>query len=78
MSGATINYQLIQMDSPPLKKSSTLRKLVVRDCHPWGCLVYILTDKLQGPGAKIPKWNPRARLGIYLWRSLLIPGIFSP
>jgi len=55
--------------TPIEKFSSTRRELVVRDYHPWGCPVYVLTEKLQSQGAKIPKWNPRARLGIYLGRS---------
>ena len=34
--------------------------------HPWGCPVYVLQDKLQSGAAKAPKWDPRARLGVYL------------
>ncbi len=33
--------------------------------HVFGCPVYILDASLQD-GKKIPKWNPRARLGLFL------------
>jgi hypothetical protein len=33
--------------------------------HVFGCLVYILDASLQD-GKKIPKWNPRACLGLFL------------
>ena len=34
--------------------------------HPWGCPVYILDARLQDRSCSAPKWDPRARLGIYL------------
>ena len=33
--------------------------------HVWGCPVYVLDPKLQD-GHKLPKWDPRARRGMYL------------
>jgi hypothetical protein len=36
--------------------------------HVFGCPVYVLQRPLQ-TGFKIPKWNPRATMGIYLVRS---------
>ncbi len=36
----------------------------------FGCLVYVLDSKLQD-GHKIPKWLPRARLGVFLGFSTL-------
>ena len=33
--------------------------------HVWGCPVYVLDPKLQD-GKKLPKWDPRARRGMYL------------
>ena len=36
--------------------------------HVWGCPVYVLDPKLQD-GKKLPKWDPRARRGMYLWCS---------
>ena len=35
----------------------------------WGCPFYVLDARLQNQGGKIPKWEPRSRLGIYLGRS---------
>ena len=36
-----------------------------RRAHVFGCPVYVLDPKLQD-GHKIPKWDPRARLGMFL------------
>ena len=33
------------------------------NCHVWGCPTYVLEPKLQNPGVKIPKWDPRSRRG---------------
>eukprot|EP00957_Ditylum_brightwellii_P003988 303818-Ditylum_brightwellii.AAC.1 len=43
---------------------------MVEDFHTWGCPVFVLYSALQsarsiGP----PKWNPRARAGVYLGHS---------
>jgi hypothetical protein len=40
-----------------------------RDFHPFGCPVFVLDSRLQSAGASIPKWDPRARAGIYLGHS---------
>eukprot|EP00957_Ditylum_brightwellii_P035023 2655505-Ditylum_brightwellii.AAC.1 len=34
--------------------------------HTWGWPVYILNAHLQDKSGSVPKWDPRARLGIYL------------
>ena len=39
-----------------------------KQLHPFGCPVYVLGEKLQN-GQKLPKWNTRARVGIYLGQS---------
>ena len=48
--------------------------------HVWGCPVYVLEADLQD-GKKIPKWNPRARLGIFVWfsnvHSSLVPLVLN-
>ena len=44
--------------------NSTIRPNV-KDFHPFGCPIYVLDDHLA-TGKTIPKWMPRARLGIYL------------
>jgi hypothetical protein len=38
---------------------------VFRQAHVFGCPVYVLDAALQD-GKKIPKWSPRARLGLFL------------
>ena len=55
--------------TPIEKFSSTEREIRLRDYHPWGCPVYVLEGNLQSVGSKFPKWDPRARLGVYLGRS---------
>ena len=37
----------------------------LRDIHTWGCPVYVLDPKLQ-QGEKLPRWEPRARQGIFV------------
>ena len=37
----------------------------IKSNHTFGCPVYALQNRLQTNG-KLPKWNPRARVGIYL------------
>ena len=32
--------------------------------HVWGCPKYVLEPKLQKPGVKIPKWDPRSLRGV--------------
>ena len=41
----------------------------LRDYHPFGCPVFVLDSRLQSGGVKIPKWDPRARVGVYLGHS---------
>ena len=38
----------------------------LKSFHTWGCPVYALVNRLQGSAGSIPKWSPRARLGINL------------
>eukprot|EP00957_Ditylum_brightwellii_P160406 12211110-Ditylum_brightwellii.AAC.1 len=46
------------------------KELVGDDFHAWGCPVFVLDADLQtGYGIGPPKWNPRARTGIYLGHS---------
>ena len=37
----------------------------LKDIHVWGCPVYVLDPTLQ-QGKKLPRWEPRARQGIFL------------
>ena len=32
--------------------------------HVWGCPTYVLEQKLQNTGVKIPKWAPRSQRGV--------------
>ena len=49
--------------------------------HVWGAPVYVLDPKLQD-GKKLPKWNPRSRLGVYLGfspdHSTLVSNVLNP
>jgi hypothetical protein len=52
----------------------------INRAHVFGCPVYVLDAALQD-GHKIPKWSPRARLGIFLGfstlHSLLVPLVMN-
>jgi len=66
-------YNLFSLDSnglSPLNKvtGSDLQPDLSRE-HPFGCPVFVLDSRLQSGGIKIPKWDPRARVGIYLGHS---------
>ena len=41
----------------------------MRGIHPFSCPVFILSSGLQNVGSMFPKWNPRARVGVYLGHS---------
>ena len=41
----------------------------LRDYHTWGCPVYVLESRVQTSSKGLPKWDPRARIGIYLGHS---------
>ena len=52
----------------------------LRRAHVWGCPVYVLEPALQD-GKKIPKWQPRARLGMFVGfshvHSSLVPMVLN-
>jgi len=56
-------------DNPLSLFSSTSIVPNLKHFHPFGCPVYVLDQALQSPGAKFPKWQERARVGIYLCHS---------
>ena len=61
------NLNFDQAGYTPLHKISGQHgNIDVETYHPWGCPVYVLQDKLQSGSGKPPKWDPRARLGVYL------------
>ncbi len=44
------------------------RRTCIKDYHTFGCPAYVLDSRLC-TGGSVPKWNPRARRGIYLGMS---------
>ena len=49
---------------------TTVPREPLRNLHVWGAPTYVLHPKLQD-GGKIPKWEPRSRLGLHLgWSPL--------
>ena len=56
--------------TPDMKFSGVASmSLRLRDFHTFGCPCYVLDSRLQTNPMGVPKWEPRARLGIYLGRS---------
>ena len=60
--------------SPYMRFTGTDSLPIMSQQHPWGCPDYVLEAKLQGNTKGIPKWDPRARLGVYLGYSPLHAG----
>jgi hypothetical protein len=58
--GHTPFEMLAGLDSAPTK---------VSDFHTFGCPCYVLDHHLQSGTGNIPKWEPRAGMGIYVGRS---------
>ena len=56
-------------DSPESVLANVANSAQVQDFHTWGCPVYILESGLQSGSIGPPKWDPRARLGIYVGHS---------
>jgi hypothetical protein len=64
------SFHLDEDGLSPLNKFSGVHvRADLRDFHPFGCPVFVLDSGLQSVGASIPKWDPRARAGIYLGHS---------
>ena len=55
--------------SPLNRFTGTTVRTDIRRFHPFGCPVFVLASGLQNAGSMIPKWDPRARVGIYLGHS---------
>ena len=56
-------------ESPLSKFSGTEAEPNLKDFHPFGSPTYVLTEPLQTAGGKQPKWEERARVGIFLCHS---------
>jgi hypothetical protein len=64
------NFFLDENGLSPLNHfSGTTVRADLRQFHPFGCPVFVLSAGLQSVGSSIPKWDPRARAGIYLGHS---------
>ena len=64
------NLQLDSNNQTPLQKICKLgKKLDITKFHTWGCPVFVLESQIQTDPKGLPKWNPRARVGIYLGHS---------
>jgi hypothetical protein len=61
------NLPNIESGLSPNKLWSSMRQNddILWRAHVFGCPVYVLDAALQD-GKKIPKWSPRARLGLFL------------
>ena len=66
MNTLSINDSL---ESPLSRISGAAQDIDVSTFHTWGCPVYVLEAGLQSGSIGPPKWDPRARLGIYVGRS---------
>ena len=54
----------------PLKKFSGIKQeLMCSDWHTWGCPIFVLAAENQSGLTGTPKWEPRARMGVYLGHS---------
>ena len=53
--------------APIHKFSKTFANIEIKNWHTWGCPVFVLEAKAQS--GKAPKWDPKARVGIYLGHS---------
>ena len=58
--GRTPFETLAGLDSSPV---------ILANFHTFGCPCYVLDHRLQSGAGKIPKWEPRSRMGIYVGRS---------
>ena len=47
--------------------SKVFSNIEIKHWHTWGCPVFALDDKAQS--GHLPKWDPKARVGIYLGHS---------
>ena len=52
--------------SPMQKICKTCKPIDVSTYHAWACPIFVLESKAQINPKGLPKWDSRARLGIYL------------
>ena len=65
------NLQFDMQGLNPFQKLAGLGSLAldIKSFHTFGCPVYVLDGRLQSGLSMIPKWDLRARMGIYVGRS---------
>ena len=65
------NLQFDMKGLTPFQKLAGLDSLAldIKLFHTFGCPVYVLDGRLQSGLSMVPKWDPRARMGIYVGRS---------
>ena len=72
MQSIIVRHNHLSLDTngrSPLEKYSGIIDMIdPKDFHTWGCPVFILAEANQG-AIGTPKWEPRARAGIYLGHS---------
>ena len=71
-----LNALSLDMDgTTPLSKwSKTESRIFAKDFHTWGCPVFVLDGRLQSNPKGVPKWEPRARVGIFVGHSPIHAG----
>ena len=64
----TLNANDLDSDlkSPAMKFSKCETLPLVEKKYTFGCPINVLKNDLQTTRSQIPKWDPRARLGVYL------------
>ena len=69
-----LNILSLDMDgqTPLSKWSGDDCQIFVKDFHTWGCPVFVLDGRLQSNPKGVPKWEPRSRVGIYIWGTHLV------
>jgi len=55
--------------SAEAKFAGVKQRVDLETYHPFGCPVFVLDAPLQSGIGKIPRWDPRARVGVYLGHS---------
>ena len=67
-----MNHLIYRLDGrTPYKTLANLQAspLDIKSFHTFGCPCYVLDNCLQSGQSMVPKWEPRARMGIYVGRS---------
>ena len=55
--------------TPEQRFAATEHPPTLQHHHPFGCPCYVLDPTLQGNVSKLPRWEPRSRVGVYVGHS---------